>query len=171
MKHFNEQIPGWFTFPTLYRDMVKKFPSGSTFVEIGTYKGKSFAYLAVEIFNSKKDITLIGIDGFGWDDVRPAFDEYMLPLKGTYQVIKGNSIDVGNKFPDKSIDFCFIDANHSYPDVLNDIRAYLPKMKEGGVIAGHDYCDDWPGVKQSVAEAFGNKAVINEEEVTWMVQL
>src|ERR1700733_4931500 len=120
MKHFNEQIPGWFTFPKLYKAMVKSFPSGSTFLEVGTYKGKSFAYLGVEIFNSKKEIDLIGIDGFGWDDVRPAFDEFMAPLRGRYQVIKGNSVELAHKFPDKSIDFCFIDANHSYPDVLND---------------------------------------------------
>ncbi|MBI5684050.1 MAG: class I SAM-dependent methyltransferase [Verrucomicrobia bacterium] len=43
-------------------------------------------------------------------------------------------------FPDKSLDFVFIDGNHGYSYVKQDILAWLPKIKPGGVICGHD-CD------------------------------
>ena len=44
----------WFTYPIFYSDMVKKFPHGSKFVEVGSWKGKSSSYMAVEIANSIK---------------------------------------------------------------------------------------------------------------------
>jgi hypothetical protein len=43
-------------------------------------------------------------------------------------------------FPDKSLDFVFIDGNHGYSYVKQDILAWLPKIKPGGIICGHD-CD------------------------------
>lgn len=52
----------WFTYPALYSEMVQKFPSGSKFVEVGCWKGKSTAYMAVEIVNSTKDIEFYCID-------------------------------------------------------------------------------------------------------------
>lgn len=50
-------------------------------------------------------------------------------------------------FPDESLDFVFIDANHSYRAVLDDMDAWYPKVKSGGLFSGHDYCPDdtnWP---------------------------
>ena len=52
----------WFTYPRLYTEMVTKFPSGSKFVEVGSWKGKSSAYMAVEIANSRKDINFYCVD-------------------------------------------------------------------------------------------------------------
>ena len=52
----------WFNYKIFYKSMVEKFPSGSKFIEIGSWKGKSSAYLAVEIINSKKNIKLDCID-------------------------------------------------------------------------------------------------------------
>ena len=52
----------WFSYKKFYKSMVEKFPSCSKFVEVGSWKGKSSAYLAVEIINSKKDITLDCVD-------------------------------------------------------------------------------------------------------------
>lgn len=151
--------------------MVERFPTGSRFLEVGTYAGKSFAYMAVEIVNSGKEIDLIGIDGFGWEHLKPDFDQNLLPVKDNYFVVKGNSIELSQKLPDKSLDFIFIDANHTYEDVKADILAYLPKIKEGGVIAGHDYCADWPGVIQAVTEVFEGRANIEYDEVSWWIEV
>ena len=52
----------WFTFPLLYSEMVKRFSSESHFVEIGSWKGMSAAYMAVEIANSDKDIKFDCVD-------------------------------------------------------------------------------------------------------------
>ena len=142
MDHFYEPIPGWFGYHGFYSSMVARFPSSSRFLEIGTYAGRSFAYLAVEIVNSGKDIELTGIDGFGWTPGEASLESFtknMEPVAGRYKILKGNSVELSRTFPDRYFDFVFIDANHVYESVKADILAYLPKMKSGGVLAGHDY--------------------------------
>lgn len=42
-------------------------------------------------------------------------------------------------FPDGSLDFVYIDANHDYENVKRDIELWSKKVKEGGIVAGHDY--------------------------------
>lgn len=56
------------------------------------------------------------------------------------EIRKGQSEDIAATVPDRSLDFTYIDANHSYESVLDDLRAWSPKVKVGGIIAGHDYC-------------------------------
>ena len=55
---------------------------------------------------------------------------------------------------DGSLDFLFIDGNHSYESVKEDIKLYLPKVKKGGLISGHDYGLQLSGVKEAVQESF-----------------
>ncbi len=52
---------------------------------------------------------------------------------------KSSSVEAATKFSDNSLDFVYIDAAHDYENVKKDITAWLPKVKIGGVIAGHDY--------------------------------
>jgi len=52
----------WFTYPNLYSRFVQILKDGSTIVEVGSWKGKSTAYLAVEIINSGKNIELHAVD-------------------------------------------------------------------------------------------------------------
>lgn len=63
------------------------------------------------------------------------------------------SVDAAADVDDQSLDFAYIDGNHGYVAVLADLEAWVPKVKRGGVIAGHDYGDfpDKPGIR--VAEA------------------
>lgn len=59
---------------------------------------------------------------------------YMLRMKGEHAC---------NFIEDKSLDFVYIDANHTYQAVKNDIRLWYPKVKSGGIIMGHDYLPDY----------------------------
>ena len=44
--------------------------------------------------------------------------------------------------PDKTLDFCYIDADHSYDGVIQDLELWIPKIKSGGIICGHDFITD-----------------------------
>ena len=54
--------------------------------------------------------------------------------------------------PDDSLEFVYIDGNHSYDFVWNDIHNYLPKVKSGGILGGHDYCSLSPSVIAAVTD-------------------
>jgi hypothetical protein len=72
------------------------------------------------------------------------------------------SLEAAQDVADESLDFVFIDADHSYECCLADIKAWLPKIKPGGFISGHDYDNpDYPqfGVKRAVEEVFGEVEV------------
>jgi len=56
-----------------------------------------------------------------------------------YEIIKGFSISSSEKFEDGSLDFVYIDANHDYPFVMDDIVTWSKKIRKGGILAGHDY--------------------------------
>lgn len=69
------------------------------------------------------------------------------------RLIKGYSPDVCELFADNVFDFIYIDGLHTYEAVRDDIAGWYPKIKDGGVIAGHDYsAKDWPGVVRAVDE-------------------
>jgi len=176
MEHFyNAPHMGedYFTYAALYEAAVGNFPSGSHFVEIGAYKGRSSSYLAVEIVNSGKNIKLDCIDSWDnedfkryWnsqeeglgDGVYKNFVRNISPVRDRINVIKGNSWETANLYKDNSLDFVFIDADHEYDSVYKDINAWLPKVKKGGLLSGHDYYFDgayWVGVRDACDQIFG----------------
>lgn len=52
------------------------------------------------------------------------------------------SLDAAPQFGDGSLDFVYLDGNHSYEAVLADLDAWYPKVKPGGLFGGHDYLND-----------------------------
>jgi hypothetical protein len=54
-------------------------------------------------------------------------------------LIKKFSMDAVKDFADESLDFVFIDGNHEYEFVKEDINAWAPKVRKGGIVSGHDY--------------------------------
>jgi len=54
-------------------------------------------------------------------------------------LLKMDSVRAADTIPDRSLDFVYIDANHWFEHVVADLAAWVPKVKSGGVIAGHDY--------------------------------
>jgi predicted O-methyltransferase YrrM len=172
-KYFDDTVDGFFTWPTFYKDMINRFPTDSSFVEIGLFKGKSFAYLLREMLNAGKRFNLTGVDYF-MDVGEGALEKFNInlqPYNGMYNLIIGFSIEVAKGFKNKSLDFVFIDASHDYESVRDDIKAWLPKIKKGGVLSGHDYLE-FPGVRTAVDEAFSNNLVLDYTfENCWMVNI
>lgn len=169
MEHYYHTIQNWFDYSDVFKEMVDKAQDGFKFVEIGVWKGSSTSFMGVEIYNSKKQISYDAIDTFEGSqehgDVSSfLYDEAISNLQplidlGVVNVIKGHSLDVVNTYEDESIDFCFIDGSHEYEDVKADILAYLPKVKKGGILAGHDYDPAWQGVMRAVDEVIGKENI------------
>lgn len=55
------------------------------------------------------------------------------------KIIKKDSIEAAKEIADESLDFVFIDADHHYEPVKADLIAWTPKVRKGGIVAGHDY--------------------------------
>lgn len=58
-------------------------------------------------------------------------------------VLKYYSFDIVKTFSDNYFDFIYHDASHLYKDLKRDLREWLPKLKEGGIMAGHDYTENY----------------------------
>jgi len=116
MEHFYKDIYGFADYLGIYRKAVKMFPSGSHFVEVGSFLGKSAVFMAVEIINSGKNIKFDCVDHWlGSDEHRSSPSN-----------------------EPNSLDFIFIDASHDEISVKQDLAYWMPRLKENGMIAGDD---------------------------------
>ncbi len=193
MEHFYTNIYGFFDYQDLFTKIVNILPNNSHIVEVGAFKGRSSAYLAVEVINSGKNIKIDIIDSWNGEDGtdRPAwsdyiaapeygvikphgdiFEEFKENLKPVWHIInpiQSLSAPAADLYEDKSLDFVFIDANHYYDGVKEDITKWLPKIKDNGIMAGHDYNEhSWPGVIKAVNEFF-DKNKIQIINGSWIV--
>jgi predicted O-methyltransferase YrrM len=93
---------------------------------------------------------------FNFNEVLDMFIDRTKDYKNI-QLITKTSDDAVNDFEDESFDFVYIDGIHTYDQVKKDIQNYLPKVKKGGVIGGHDYVNGGHlvGVYNAVNEMFG----------------
>lgn len=158
MEHYFQNIQGWFNFSQLYRRMVEEMPEGARFAEIGCWKGRSAAFMGVEIINSGKKQFLLCVDHWKGSEEHEdvptnlfyQFIHNVKPVMSCLGFIRTDSVSAAKPYEDGYFDFVFIDAGHDYDSVKADIAAWLPKVKKGGVIAG----DDFPmvGVNQAVKE-------------------
>lgn len=151
----------WFTDPHVYKTMVQNCRDNGTIVELGAWKGRSSAFLVVEAKNKSKDIQVHIVDTWQGsqehtdsmkDGLYEKFISNMAPLNGLYTAHRMTSNEASRLFEDGSLDGVFIDADHSYEAVRQDIQNWLPKIRSGGILAGHDYISTFPGVVKAVNE-------------------
>lgn len=134
--------------------------------ELGVWKGRTFKHLV----KTCDSLTLFGVDAYvtqpdnsGPETWQPGenghdwnHDEYyedLLAFTSQYKnrafIIKSFTTIASTFFADESLDFVFIDADHSFDGVKNDILNWSPKIRKGGFIIGHDI--DWEPVKKAVS--------------------
>lgn len=75
------------------------------------------------------------------------------------KVLRGVTWQMSQKVADESLDIVYLDAGHSYDAVKQDLEAWYPKVKPGGVIAGHDFVNPAYGVLQAVNEFTAKRAL------------
>lgn len=87
-----------------------------------------------------------------WHDANYKSAKALLkPFGAKSKILRGMSKDMANKVKGK-LDFIYLDGDHSYKGVMGDLKAWYPKVKKGGIVAGHDYlCEDYK-VSEAVAD-------------------
>ena len=149
-----QRIPGWFTFPRLYEEVVREANEGDRLVEIGPWLGRSTAFLAETVKASGKMMKVLVVDTFqGRPDepamvalaqavggsVRPMFERNMrlAEVLEFLEICQAHSVEVASSVPDGSCALVFIDADHRYEAVRS---GYSCLARKGS--AGRDPC--WP---------------------------
>jgi glycosyltransferase involved in cell wall biosynthesis len=148
--------------------LVADLPNDFIMVEVGCYAGESteiFANKALKIFavdpwidfevdgkfyvplTQKGERTILSMDG-----VEDRFNKIMDKHKNIIKM-KGTSVEMASNVPDASVDVVYIDADHEYLSVVQDIKLWLRKIKPGGIISGHDY--NFSDVSKAVADTIG----------------
>lgn len=159
------EIPGWTEgLEELYAHMVRTLSDGAVWVEVGVWQGKSLIFAALEARRLNKRFHFFAVDHFrGGDDIehipqpagglRAALEANLARygLTEWVQIVELPSVEAADLATVQSLDFVFIDAAHDYGSVCADIQAWLPKVRTGGVLAGHDW-QGWPGVQPAIAE-------------------
>jgi glucosyl-dolichyl phosphate glucuronosyltransferase len=137
--------------------LSKQLSQGAIVVEIGSYIGGSTSCLAVGLAETKNVGKVYAVDTWLNDAVsekqRDTYTEFLENTRSLHQWItplRGFSKDIAEQFDD-SIDLLFVDGDHSYEGVSTDLEAWLPKVKDGGIVVFHDY--NWSeDIKQAIRE-------------------
>lgn len=150
---------GW---PNLYYDVLPKIIKQNhfkTIVEIGVALGGH-----AERILTKTNVHYIGVDPYLYNyDLSDAFNQAignysnlggqtnfdylyqwvkdfrLKPFDGRYQLIRNTAVAAAPLFDDESIDCIFVDGDHRYQGVLDDLSAWYPKLKKDGLMLGDDY--------------------------------
>jgi hypothetical protein len=125
------------------------------FVEIGSWKGKTAVMLGLAAQQCGGSVYTIdhfqGNEGTGRDKVAEQIDLFSIFRRNLQQLnlwqnpvkpLIMDSISASKIFADGTIDLLFIDAGHQYDEIYKDIKIWLPKVKIGGIICGHD-CQEY----------------------------
>lgn len=121
--------------------MLGKLKKNSVIAEIGVDQGK----FSKQIFETNEPEKLHLIDIWGTDrfhdgkfqNVQSHFSEEI--DSGQVQIHKKLSTDAAGDFEDDYFDWIYIDTDHSYETTRDELLKYAPKVKQDGIIAGHDY--------------------------------
>ena len=183
---YSDPLPnGFFSAEDIntYREWIEQnVPDGGRIAEIGTWKGRSLCSLADII--KRKNLRVTAVDTFtgtsttdmekqmhkdaAFMDLEAIFRENLriFDIEDNVTVIKGKSPTVGKSMPDNHFDFVFIDADHSYEGCRDDLEAWLPKVKRGGKMAGHDW--EWASVKKALQWTFREDQVKSNLGNMWL---
>lgn len=158
-----QKAEGFFNFEHFYATVADNMEDGAIAVEVGVFKGKSILYLAERLLGRGIRADLYAVDTFEGDEVL-AYEQKgkilldylqnVYPMREHITTIIQPSVQAAKSFADASLDFVFIDAAHDYANVCADIKAWRPKVRKGGMLAGHDY--HHPPVYEAVRDTIGD---------------
>lgn len=136
-------------------------------VEVGSHLGESaciFASMgifekiwAVDVWHDNNSFNIFR------ENTNRLYPDIIIPKRGT-------SEEISKKWPEGPVDVIYIDANHSYESVINDIVFWKKHLSANSIIAGHDYNSKcWPGVVRAVDESFDGRNIFKFKDTSWAV--
>lgn len=167
------EVPGWNSRAPIFGELIREVRP-ATIIEVGTWLGASAIQMSSQCrkANLRTKIwcvdTWLGAEEFWYSElgdrdlclrngypqvyfeflsniVQHGYQDVIVPVPCT-SLIAARILSARGL----SADLIYIDGSHHRDDVAADIRAYLPLLREGGVMFGDDY--DWPGVREAVTE-------------------
>lgn len=178
--------------------IIRRLPQGGHAAEVGVLLG----VLSEHLLARRPDITLVMVDNWLTADRQPAsyratgdvhanhtdrhrVDDHRRQallragrFRGRANVLEMNSVEAAATLSDGSLDLVFLDADHSYDGVKADLDAWMPKVRAGGWIGGHDYANhvsgyDFSGVSRAVDEWAQQWGVSIDTDLnfTWFARL
>jgi predicted O-methyltransferase YrrM len=115
-------------------------------VEVGVERG----YFSEILCKANPDLKLFCVDAWqvydGYRDhtrqekLERYYNETIERLKlYNVEILRGWSLDMAKNIPDNSLDFVYLDANHDFRHVIEDVDTWSRKVRKGGIVSGHDY--------------------------------
>ena len=141
-------------------------------VEIGAYSGEGTIVLAKYF----KEVLAVDpwLNGYDINDVASSqcpmkfvlakFHENTKEL-GNVNYSQSKSLDALEFVKDGELDLVYVDGDHRYEAVLADLKGWLPKLRAGGIMAGHDW--SFKDVQKALAEVFLNKEAVIFQGDSW----
>lgn len=184
MEHFYQTIDGFMNHRNtgLLDLVIEQFPPQGVWVELGAWTGKSTAYCVVELFNQNKLGDFYCVDSWQGgpelehteliktNSLKQKFLDNTSSIQSMITPIESLSWESADQFQDESVDFCYVDAGHTYECVTNDLHAWWPKLRPGSMFAGDDYTKGYPGVQQAVWDFFKPQNVkVRRSGRCWLV--
>ncbi|MEU8033613.1 class I SAM-dependent methyltransferase [Streptomyces sp. NPDC049099] len=166
---------GWGSDHPVFTQEIERLTPG-LIVEVGTWKGASALHMGKLVQRLGVDCEIVCVDSFlgsmehwitqrGKSELNLEFGHPQLYYQFLFNVLHDGLEDIITPFACTSTqaakilahysiqcDLAYIDAGHEYPDVLTDIEHYWPLVREGGVMIGDDFSNNWPGVMRAARE-------------------
>lgn len=169
-----ESVEEFCSWPRQYysvTEMLTQISDARTVVEVGV----AYGYHARHLLSTIPQIRYTGVDPYKADydlndsftsDVAHIFDansqdamnrlhtavseRLSSEFGDRFRLVRKPSIEAAGDFADGSVDLIFIDGDHQYGSVRQDLNTWYPKIRPGGLMIGDDYA--WPGVERAVKE-------------------
>lgn len=121
-------------------------------LSVGAEVGVRFGQVMFHVLDNNENLFMYAVD----KDINQFLEKSKM-YKTRMSIHEVDSRITPDYVEDKSLDFFFIDASHTYKNVVQDLKAWLPKLKDNGWMIGHDI--DYPSVETAVKEIIGEYEV------------
>jgi hypothetical protein len=146
-------------------ELIANVPQGCTFAELGVFSGafsekirsllKPKKLYLVDIFDGEMGSGDVNGENFQFINLNDSFDQLSQKYakQPEIKIVKSTTVEFLESLPNDHLDAVYIDADHCYEAVKQDLNLSFQKVGENGLIMGHDYEEnEFPGVVQAVDE-------------------